>query len=318
MKRIVNTIAFIAIAVACNPFTATADAGQCLPPAPAFKGKCTVPELPTRLPAAERIVAIGDLHGDLSQTRAVLKKAGIIDNKDAWVGGETVLVHTGDILDRGDDEPEIMALFQALKSEARAAGGAVHILNGNHELMNAAGDFRYVTEEGFSDYSDNASDVDTSAIKQCAEERRGRAAAFWPGGRAARQLAKNNTALVIGDILFVHGAIVPAYANALEQINRDIRCWLAGQGPMPDAAVSPDGPVWSRAFSTDAPDCDLLKEALSMAHVKKMVVGHTVQPDGIGYACDGRVWRIDVGMSEYYGGRVEALEITRSGMRILR
>jgi hypothetical protein len=40
-----------------------------------------------------------------------------------------------------------------------------------------------------------------------------------------------------------------------------------------------------------------------------MVVGHTVQEGGITSACDGRVWRIDVGLAAHYGGRTQVLVI---------
>src|SRR6266511_4856273 len=105
-----------------------------------------------RHPAAALVIAIGDLHGDLDATRAALRLAGAIDESDHWVGGQRVVVQTGDQLDRGDQEREILELFDRLVGEAAAAGGAFLPLNGNHELMNAAGDFRYVTPAGFEAY----------------------------------------------------------------------------------------------------------------------------------------------------------------------
>jgi hypothetical protein len=100
---------------------------------------------PLRVPAAGRIVAIGDLHGDLNATRQALRLAGAIDASDQWIGGDLVVVQTGDQLDRGDNEQEILDLFERLASQAAKTGGAVYSLNGNHELMNAVFDFRYVT-----------------------------------------------------------------------------------------------------------------------------------------------------------------------------
>src|SRR5436309_2323981 len=47
-------------------------------------------------PAPERLVAIGDLHGDLDHTRRVLRLAGAVDDHDRWIGGRLVLVQTGD------------------------------------------------------------------------------------------------------------------------------------------------------------------------------------------------------------------------------
>ena len=80
-------------------------------------------DLPTRYPPAQHIVAIGDLHGDLEATRAALRLAGAIDERDRWVGGTWVIVQTGDQLDRGDDELEILDLLDALAAQAQAAGG---------------------------------------------------------------------------------------------------------------------------------------------------------------------------------------------------
>jgi hypothetical protein len=55
-----------------------------------------------------------------------------------------------------------------------------------------------------------------------------------------------------------------------------------------------------------------------MTSAKRMVVGHTVQRGGITSACDDRVWRIDVGLSRFYGGDTEVLEITGDTVKKLR
>lgn len=57
-------------------------------------------------------------------------------------------VQVGDQLDRGDNEIQILYFLERLQKEAAAAGGALHILNGNHETMNVAGRFRYATTPG--------------------------------------------------------------------------------------------------------------------------------------------------------------------------
>ena len=68
----------------------------------------------TRLAAPARLVAIGDLHGDLDATRAALRLAGAIDTLDRWIGRDLVVVQTGDILDRGDEERAVFGLLAAL------------------------------------------------------------------------------------------------------------------------------------------------------------------------------------------------------------
>ncbi|PON85853.1 Calcineurin-like phosphoesterase domain, apaH type [Trema orientale] len=111
---------------------------------------------PTHVSApGRRIVAVGDLHGDLDQTRCALEMAGVLSNdgQNLWTGGETVLVQLGDILDRGEDEIAILSLLRSLDIQAKAQGGAVFQVNGNHETMNVEGDFRYVDPGAFDECS---------------------------------------------------------------------------------------------------------------------------------------------------------------------
>ena len=44
------------------------------------------------LPAVTRIVAIGDLHGDMDKTRRAFRVGGLIDEHDRWAGGTTTAV----------------------------------------------------------------------------------------------------------------------------------------------------------------------------------------------------------------------------------
>lgn len=274
-----------------------------------------------KFPAADRVIALGDLHGDLTATRAALRLAGLIDDKDAWVGGETVLVQTGDQLDRGDDEKEIIDLLEALRPQAEAAGGRVVVLNGNHELMNAHGDLRYVTAGGFADFAQyGPAKTDDPALARLPEALRGRAVAFRPGGPYALILAQRPLIAQVGDTIFVHGGILPHHAkNGIEHYNAAYAKWLRGEGPLHASLRSADTPQWIRHYSDDpdASDCGLLADTLDMLQAKRMVVGHTVQKGGASSACDGKVWRIDVGMSAHYGGMPAALEIKGDAVDVL-
>jgi len=278
----------------------------------------------SRFPGAPRIMAIGDLHGDMEATRAALRLAGAIDESDHWSGGKLILVQTGDELDRGDSERAIVELFDRLIEEAARAGGAVHALNGNHEIMNVAGDFRYVTEGGFKDFA-NVSGVTSldQRLSRVSPEARARAAAFFPGGPYAKRLAKRNTVVIVGDTVFVHGGLLPAHASyGVDRINREVSSWMNGDSKSPPAIVmAEDAPVWSRLYADGAGSaqaCETLEKALTAVRAKRMVIGHTVQKGGINSACDGKVWRIDVGLSSYYGGRVEVLEIADTGIRAVK
>jgi hypothetical protein len=281
------------------------------------------PAGPTPIPATERVVGIGDLHGDLSAALSALKLAGAINDENDWIGGKLVVVQTGDQLDRGDDEPEIVALFDALAEKAKAKGGNVVSLNGNHEVMNAQGDFRYVTGEGFSDFSSYAGSArDPARLERVPSEAKGRAVAFLPGGPLAIKLAERPITAIVGDTLFVHGGVLPAHASyGLARANEQTRAWLRGElGQLPPILDGDDAPIWTRAYGdVFVPEraCDALSNVLSGLKVKRMVVGHTVMKDGISSACDARVWRVDVGLSKHYGGRTAVLEIRGDRVRAI-
>lgn len=44
------------------------------------------------LPPAERIIALGDVHGDLQALRLALRAGRVVDENDKWIGGKTVVV----------------------------------------------------------------------------------------------------------------------------------------------------------------------------------------------------------------------------------
>ena len=258
---------------------------------PAAPG-CTLAPIALRAPAPKRLVAIGDLHGDLGGLRSALRTAGAIDDHDHWAGGDLVLVQTGDVLDRGDDEQPMLELLGKLTEEAPESGGAVIQLLGNHELMNAAHDFRYVTPASATAFGGD------------------RAAALAPGGPWAKRLAKLATIAIVGDTVFSHAGVLPDWATHVDEVNQADRCWLDGQGGAePAGATADDGPVWTREYASPHVDCAILDAALAALHAKRMVVAHTVQQGGITSACDDKLWRIDVGLGKEYGGPIEVLEL---------
>jgi hypothetical protein len=284
------------------------------PVAPKPSQPVEVPDVPTRYEAVPKMAAIGDMHGDLDAARRALRLAGAIDENDTWVGGKLVVVQTGDQLDRGDQELEILDLLDSVSAAAKEAGGALHVLNGNHEYMNAMGDFRYVTPGGFAEFASETSS--TVELSRFPEKARGRAAAFLPGGTQATRLAHRNAVIIVGDTVFAHGGVLPKYARRIDEVNEVSRKWLAGalEDPQPAIAIlmDPQGVVWTRAYSDGTPSDDLcqqLDEALRSLSASRMVVGHTVQKSGITPACNDKIWRIDTGMAQVYGGRPAALVI---------
>jgi hypothetical protein len=237
---------------------------------------------------------------------------GAINSQNQWIGGNLVVVQVGDQLDRGDGERAILDLLERLADEAHAAGGALYALNGNHEVMNVDEDFRYVTSGGWSAFSDISLSGAGSSVWNYPANQRGRVAAFLPGGPYARILGEHNTAMVVGDTLFVHGGIHPQHVQyGLETLNSAVQQWMKGYRSKPSILGGDSSPIWSRAYSqgTTSSGCSTLEAVLDAVGVSRMVVAHTVQSQGINSACNGQVWRIDVGMSAHYGGDEAGLEI---------
>src|SRR5947208_13226999 len=87
-------------------------------------------------PSMPTLVAIGDIHGDLDALDRSLRAAGLTDPRGRWIGGPTVLVQTGDVMDRGPEVRGVLDRLMTLETEAAAAGGRVVVLLGNHEVMN--------------------------------------------------------------------------------------------------------------------------------------------------------------------------------------
>jgi hypothetical protein len=103
--------------------------------------------------APARIVAIGDIHGEIDGFRNILRAAGLTDASGRWAGGRTQLIQTGDYTDRGTGTRAVMDLLMALEPQARSAGGRAFALLGNHEVMNLIGDTRDVTREIFATFA---------------------------------------------------------------------------------------------------------------------------------------------------------------------
>ncbi len=274
-----------------------------------------------RMPDAERIVAVGDLHGDFSATERAFALAGVIDAGGHWTGGETVVVQTGDQLDRGDDERLIVEFLRRLSGEAKAVGGAVYVLNGNHETMNVLGDFRYVNKAALDSF---AGYEPASPLAQAVTSPyRGRAEVFLPGGGGARLFAERPIVLMVGTTVFAHGGVLPSHVEyGIDRLNAETRAWMLAERSLPPPLiVDEDGPVWTRRYGAPKLDdaaCRVLAKTLSLLGAQRMVVGHTVQEKGLSGACGDTVFRIDVGLAKHYGHRpAQVLEITKAGVRVL-
>ncbi len=302
----------------------------------------TAPAQQDEWSGVERIVAVGDVHGDYDQFLTVLNQAGVVNSKGRWTGGKTHLVQTGDVPDRGPATRKILDLLMRLEREAAREGGYVHALIGNHEAMNIYGDLRYTTPEEFAAFRTRDSKRVRDAFFQQEIERLRRNRPpeggpefdrpfrkeweekhplgyfehryqFGPKGKYGRWIRKHNTVIKLNDTLFVHGGLGPGFAaRSLGWINETVRGELKDFSRLKEGiAIDPGGPLWYRGLA-QGDEQELEGHVASLlAHygVRRIVVGHTPTAGTVIPRFGGRVVLIDVGLSQAYGGRQACLLI---------
>lgn len=220
--------------------------------APLVLAILVVMSAPNAVRAQERIVAVGDVHGDVDALVSGLQAVGVIDENRQWRGGPTTLVQLGDLLDRGLKGREVLDLYMALEQQAPQAGGRVVVLLGNHEVFNIMGDLRYVTN--YTPFADDRSDERLATAYEAymawqtqratvlgeplpeftpeAETQwmnnhyRGfleRAESLSPQGKYGAWLRSRPAVARIDSFIFIHGGISPVFAKySVEEINREI------------------------------------------------------------------------------------------------
>jgi hypothetical protein len=170
---------------------------------------------------SERVYAFGDVHGAYDAMVGLLRALDVVDEDLNWQAGDSHLVSLGDLLDRGPDSRQAMDLLIRLQQQALAAGGRVHVLLGNHELMNLTGDLRYVSA---GEYAAFATDASGAAVDGRPAGFAARQASFAPDGFYGRWLLQQPVALVINDTAYVHGGLPPLAATMTpEQLQDAVR-----------------------------------------------------------------------------------------------
>lgn len=315
------------------------------PPPAAAKNQCVWTDV-------ERIVAVGDLHGDLDHFKRILTGARIVDGDYHWSGGKTHLVQMGDVMDRWNYARDIFDLIRRLEKEAKATGGMVHQLIGNHEELNIAGLSlnyypEYVTYKQFIDFLPVKFREDEEEKFKKKNRGDGDIEAFWnnlmkdPNSDAFKEpsqryyenfnmlvgkwLAEQNVVIKINDTVFVHGGLNLEYASkGLAAINNLYRSEF--QKIFKREALSrqtiifaPESPLWNRVLA-ETNNVDEVDKILAVLNAKQMVVAHTPTiPRSIATIetdikkFGGKVWISDTGISTVYHGYLTALIIDKNG-----
>ena len=240
------------------------------------------------LPA--KMLVLSDPHGDFVSFAKTIIGNGVVDENLEWTFGNGHFAVLGDIPDRGDDQTTLMWLMYKLQTEARAAGGDVHYLLGNHDPMQTQGDQRYLTAKylqyagllkAMTDSDGNPLFSDQLTYKD-----------LWAmNTELGKWLMTRNTIQIMGSKLFVHAGIgteLVATGLTPEQINDTVRKYIAlpntSAGRSADATLimtsTPGGPLWHRGLVENTMRQSDVNKILSEwkngeTWVEQILVGHT-------------------------------------------
>lgn len=222
---------------------------------------------------SSKIAAFGDIHGEYDSLVKLLTYNGIVDDHLNWTWGSGHLVFTGDIFDRGDQVTECLWLIFLLESQACDAGGHVHYLLGNHEIMTLLYDDRYVHPK---------------YLHMCHFLKVHYSTLFDKESILGNWLRNKNSIIKIGSYLFVHGGISPQlmrYELSIDNINRSVRYHLdhypeLSEYPDADIFIYSKSPSWYRGYVVETTFLgdslkDLIDETLKFYEASTIVFGHT-------------------------------------------
>ena len=189
----------------------------------------------------KKIFVIGDIHGGFNDVKELLIKNKITDKDLNWIWGKGHLVFVGDIFDRGDKVTECFWLIYKLENEAVEAGGNVHLVLGNHEIMQLTGDKRYLAQKYV--HLCNRLNIDYTNL-------------YGPKSVLGKWIRTKNTIITINDILFVHGGISQELIQnklSIEKVNAIVKDILKRKDWIPrtkneELIMSVNGPLWFRGF----------------------------------------------------------------------
>lgn len=246
----------------------------------------------------KKMFILSDIEGNFRAFRRLLMSNNVIDSNYDWVFGDGHLVLIGDFFDRGAHVAETLWLIYSLEEKAKAAGGYVHFILGNHEIMNLNGDTRYVNKK----YFENALLMKESYIGLYNEK-----------SELGKWLRTKNIAEKVGNILFIHAGISPE-VNALDlplkKMNKLVKASFGDTtDDYPDTKTEllygNKGPFWYRGYYKNENLQDSqLDSTMLLYNVKHIATGHSIIADTISILKKGKLINTDV---HHAKGHSEAL-----------
>lgn len=255
-------------------------------------------------PNCDRLVIIGDIHGDIKRLKTILIDAKIINNNIEWIAEppNTVVVQMGDQVDSLNrdesiaewevlDDVEVIYFTNLLDKFAQSKGGRFISIIGNHEFMNVIGNYSYVSSKSMANNENKRREL------------------FKAKGVLSPILSKRPIVLKIGELFFCHAGLTTKHLELLKKYDKDIsyinRIWknfvLHGNVLKEDKELFDkilldyNGILWTRELDNQ----NDLNEMLKSINCTFMFVGHTVM-DGIKFY-NNKVWYTDTGISRAFG-----------------
>ncbi len=269
---------------------------------------------------AERIIIIGDVHGDIRRFKSVLIDSKIINDNFEWIADppNTIIVQLGDQIDslnRNTNENwevlndyEMIYFTEHLNNIARVKGGFCISLIGNHELMNVIGDFSYVSPSSMN----NNKEIERRDL-------------FKPKGSIGLILGRRPLIIKIKDLLFCHAKLELEHLELLKKYNKDIfyinSIWsnylennkinIEDKEILDKIIIGSNGILWNRNENKRNETEQLFKEL----NVSYMFLGHTAL-DRISLA-DNQIWYCDTGLSRAFGTtKYQYIDINKNNINV--
>ena len=271
-------------------------------------------------PKCDRLVIIGDIHGDIKRLKTILIDAKIINNNIEWIAEppNTVVVQMGDQVDSLNrdesiaewevlDDVEVIYFTNLLDKFAQSKGGRFISIIGNHEFMNVIGNYSYVSNKSMANNENKRREL------------------FKAKGVLSPILSKRPIVLKIGELFFCHAGLTTKHLELLKKYDKNIsyinRIWknfvLHGNVLKEDKELFDNilldynGILWTRELDNQ----NDLNEMLKSINCTFMFVGHTVM-DGIKFY-NNKVWYTDTGISRAFGNnKYQYMEIIKYHIHI--
>lgn len=247
----------------------------------------------------DSICVISDIHGEYGVYSNLLKGNGIIDDSLNWKFGKGHLVVLGDIFDRGEKVTEVLWHLFGLEKQAAKAGGMVHVLLGNHELLMLSKDLSYINEKYQKvEKITNTKYYDLYSVNSV----------------LGKWLRTKPVVITINNIIFVHGGISrdvvnrnltfsyinQMFSNNIIDIDPELVCANEELLFLSDTK----GPVWYRGYFTESDFRESrLDTILNFYDKKHIVVGHTTSKD-IKASFHNKIFGIDAGIGNDQPGEI--------------